>query len=832
MSDNPAPPPQRLLAARLQFARAALWWERVWPAAWPALCVLATFAVLALFDLLPLLPGWAHAAVLAAFALAFVTAIAAGARAVASSNWPDRFAARRRIERASGLAHRPLAALADRPGAPLDEGAAQLWAAHRLRMAGAVRRLRVGWPAASLARRDPLGLRSLLTILLLLGAIDAGADWPDRVVHALVPQFDSGTAAVAASFDLWLTPPDYTGLPPLFLRAGQKEIVRVPTGSVLLAQVHGGDALPRLAIDGKARKFAAVDAENFRFTTKLTSGRELTLRQDGGVLGSWPIAIIPDLPPTVAFARKPTGTPRAVLRLDYRASDDYGVEGVKAVITREHDHSGARIVLDLPLPGLHLKQADATSYHDLSSHPWAGLPVAIRLVATDALGQTGESLPAHIVLPERVFHNPVAKAIIDERKELAKDPDSADAVAEILGDLNERPELYRNDAVVFLALRLAQDQLRQDHGAAAITAVERLLWNTALRIEDGSMSLAERELRQIEQKLQDALARNAPDSEINQLMQRLRQALDRYMQALATQLLQHPNAINEPFDPSRMLTSRDLERLLDRAQQLAQNGDRAQARDLLAQLQNLLENLRAGQPGRMPPGESRAEQMMHGLQQLMQNQQQLLDRSFQAQRQQAQPGPSGEPNQMGEASGEPPDGPAQAQQLGKGGDMTAEAGRQEGLRRQLGDMMRRLGDALGAIPEPFGRAERAMHDAAGALRRDMPGQAIGPQTEALDQLQQAARDFARQLRQRYGNGSPDGAEFGSTDRSARDREGRDPLGRLPAGDGAYDEGDVKIPNDNTLAKSRHILDELRRRAGERDRPQIELDYINRLLQRF
>ena len=122
--------------------------------------------------------------------------------------------ARRRIEQASGLAHRPLEALADRPSGPLDGPAAALWAAHQRRMAEAVRRLRVGWPAAGLARRDPYGTRSVLAILLVLAAIDAGADWHDRVARALVPAVDGGSAAIAARFDLWLTPPEYTGLAP------------------------------------------------------------------------------------------------------------------------------------------------------------------------------------------------------------------------------------------------------------------------------------------------------------------------------------------------------------------------------------------------------------------------------------------------------------------------------------------------------------------------------------------------------------------------------------------------------------------------------------------
>jgi hypothetical protein len=35
-----------------------------------------------------------------------------------------------------------------------------------------------------------------------------------------------------------------------------------------------------------------------------------------------------------------------------------------------------------------------------------------------------------------------------------------------------------------------------------------------------------------------------------------------------------------------------------------------------------------------------------------------------------------------------------------------------------------------------------------------------------------------------------------------------------------------------MQKSRQILDELRRRAGERSRPALELDYIDRLLRQF
>jgi uncharacterized protein (TIGR02302 family) len=344
------------------------------------------------------------------------------------------------------------------------------------------------------------------------------------------------------------------------------------------------------------------------------------------------------------------------------------------------------------------------------------------------------------------------------------------------------------------------------------------------------MAVAEQDLRRLQQQLQDALARNAPDAEIERLMSELRQALDRYLQSLAEELQRNPEAAMQPVDPSKVITGRDLQRMLDRAREMARSGARDQARELLSQMQNMLENLRAARPGQMQRGTNQAQQLMRGLQDLMQRQQQLLDKSFRAQRQPGQPGQ--QQDRMGQQRGQP--GQPGEEDAGQPGEMGEEAGQQEDLRHQLGDIMRRLGEGMGNIPDPFGRAERAMRDATGALQRGQPSEAIGPQTEALDQLQQAARDFAQQLQQRLGKGwgDPGDDEVGATDRDQRGRVERDPFGRPTSSNGTFDQGDVRIPDENTLQKSRQILDELRRRAGERSRPPIELDYIERLLRRF
>ena len=158
-------------------ARAALMWERVWPAAAGRLSARRRFPVLALFDVLPQSARRCVAcrAVLVAFG---ARRSSAGWRtALRRTSWPDDDAARRRIEQSSGLAHRPLQALADRPSAPLDRDAhgavAGASAAHG------------GGDAAVAGRLAGAGLGAARPVGAALGAGDPAADRRDRCRHRL-----------------------------------------------------------------------------------------------------------------------------------------------------------------------------------------------------------------------------------------------------------------------------------------------------------------------------------------------------------------------------------------------------------------------------------------------------------------------------------------------------------------------------------------------------------------------------------------------------------------------------------------------------------------------
>ena len=191
---------------RLRLARFALTWERLWPALWPAVGIAGAFLALALFGIPPLLGGWAHAALLAVFAIALAAALAMGLR---HFRMPDEQAALRRLEHDNGLSHRPLGtlrdALADTSG---DPATAALWQLHRERMRDRIRRLRVRAPHPRLLTRDPLALRALVGLLLFVAAVGTWGDWRPRLAAALSPDLAGGGVNRVVSLDIWLTPPE------------------------------------------------------------------------------------------------------------------------------------------------------------------------------------------------------------------------------------------------------------------------------------------------------------------------------------------------------------------------------------------------------------------------------------------------------------------------------------------------------------------------------------------------------------------------------------------------------------------------------------------------
>jgi hypothetical protein len=148
---------------------------------------------------------------------------------------------------------------------------------------------------------------------------------------------------------------------------------------------------------------------------------------------------------------------------------------------------------------------------------------------------------------------------------------------------------------------------------------------------------------------------------------------------------------------------------------------------------------------------------------------------------------------------------------------------QEQLQQQLEQLMQQLGE-MGMEPNgKLGQAGEAMGRAAGALGQGQPGGAVGDQGEALDALRQGAQGMAQQ----FGNRGQGGGM-----RQGDNMPNQDPLGRPQRTQGPDLGNSVKVPDEIDTQRAREILDAIRKRLGESNRPELELDYLERLLDRF
>ena len=849
-------------------ARASLAWERLVPVLAPPAGVLLVFAATALLGVWTDLGTVARIGLLSLFAIAFVASLWRLPRL----RWPTRAEAIQRLERDSGIAHRPLTTWQDRL-ADVDSSTATraLWSHHRRRAAAALDRLSPRLPDSKPQRHDPFGLRAGVAMLAIVAVAVAGGAWLDRLASPF--RFASPVeAGPAFRMDAWVTPPAYTGRPPLFLSAANRtetlDGIAVPEGSVFELRVQGNRSVEVVAIrDAELRTVDLSTASEGEPVAGdiLASGEAapphaargarididghtlVEVRAGDETLDAWQFVAEPDAPPTIAIIDRPAADARGGFEIRYEAADDYGVVRVTGALDRVEGTRAAappasltgsiparplyeapELTLSVP-PGP--KGSGATrAVQDLASHPWAGAEVALVLTAEDAAEQTGTSDPVTFTLPSRPFYQNLARAIIEQRRWLAMDANMHPVVIDALDALTLVPEGVFQTAGEFLATRqLYADLVAADTDDELREMVDRM-WELAVMIEDGALSDAERALQAAQDALRRALQEGASDEEIERLTQNLREALNRYLQALAEQAQQ--NADRMPMDPNaQTMTSQDLEEMLRQIEELAKSGARSEAEQLLSQMEQMLRNLQAGRPQMSPNGAmGEAGQMLDQLGRMIQRQQELMDQTHDLQRRmQEGEGRQGQRGQQGQQ------GQGQQGQQGQGqqggGEMSpeqlAEALRrlQEGqgdLQRQLQELMDQLADQGLEPGEQLGQAGESMGDAEQQLGQSRPGDAVGDQGRAIDQLRQGAQNLAQQMQ---GQGDAPGEQMGQN----APGQDRDPLGRFRRNQGSDLTSRVQIPDEIDVQRARRILEELRERLGDIERPRFELEYLERLL---
>ena len=580
---------QSRLAAALIRARWTIVWERLWPALTSLATAIGLFLALSWLGVWLWLPPLVRAAAV----------IVCAALAIAAA-WPFVFVrmpgkrdALSRIDRGSGLPHRPATAIADDLAVtPRDPYSLALWNAHVERALAAARTLKSGWPSPRVARRDPYALRALVLIACVATFFAAGGERWKRIAAA----FDWQGVVLPANFrvDAWVIPPAYTARPPQMLAGihpgettappGASNIVSVPINSTLVVRSTGKLNLDLSATGGvaaaKEQVHAPAGTDEHRFA--VTGTGSATLRGAGDDL-TWAFNVIPDKPPVIELTKDPEQQQRGTLLLSYRLEDDYGVVEAKATFARKADDAGAGEAAHplygppdfaLILPQARTKTGVAQTNKDLTDHPWAGAEVTMTLIARDEGGNQGRSEPVSFRLPERVFAKPLARALVEQRRNLALDANAQPRVLDALDALALAPEKFTPNAGIYLGLRSIYWRLVRATSDEDLRDVVSRLWAMATQIEDGEIADAQAALRNAEEALRQALERGASDEEIKALMEQLRAAMDRFMQALAQQLKNNPQAVRPLGPNSRVVSQRDLQNMLDQFQKHTETAKR------------------------------------------------------------------------------------------------------------------------------------------------------------------------------------------------------------------------------------------------------------------
>jgi uncharacterized protein (TIGR02302 family) len=839
----------------LRLTWAGLWAERLIRAFWPLWSVLiGTFAVLAfgVQDMVPIEAAW----------FGLVGSIAAAIWALVSGlrrfRVPSRGDALIRLDAA--LPGRPIAALTDQQAiGAQDPASAAVWRVHLARMAERAAAARPVAPDLALAGRDPFALR-YVALTALVVALMFGSIWRATSVASLTPGAD--TAALSGPvWEGWATPPAHTGKPGLYLNDITQATLDLPVGTRIQVRLYGEVG-------------ALTLAETVSLRTEVTGAadpvQDFEVRQSGSIeiVGpggrAWEIRATPDAAPTVSLTGEMTREEGGQMQQAFTASDDYGVTAGQAVIALDLPAVDRRfglapdpepreaITLDLPMPITGDRaEFSETLVEDLSKHPFANLPVSVTFTVADEVGQTGSAPVLSTPLPGRRFFDPLAAAVIEVRRDLLWSRGNAPRSVQVLKAVTHRPEGFIRNERAYLRLRAVMRDM--ETAAVSLTPEARdtiadELWEIALLVEDGDLASALQRLQRAQDRLDEAIRNGADPAEIAELMQEMREALNDYMQQLAQESEQAEDQQTAENMQGLQMSGDQLQQMLDKLQQLMEEGRTAEAQELMEALRQLMENMRVTQGQGGGQGSSPGQQAMRELSETLRDQQGLSDDAFQGM-QQGQQG-QGQQGQPGEGQqGEGQQGQGQqgqqglGQQPGTGQGQGQEPGGQDGrsLAERQQDLRNRL-NGLGGLPgegteageagrQALQDAERAMREAERALREGDLSGALDRQADAMEAMREGMRNFGEAMAQEQqpGQAAPgQGEAFGNADPNGQ----QDPLGRNTGEMGRIGSDRNMLQGEDVYRRAQDLLDEIRRRTGEQTRPDSELDYLRRLLDNF
>ncbi|WP_336278642.1 TIGR02302 family protein [Bartonella sp. CB175] len=789
----------RLLCVRI-VVWCILFFERIWPRLLPFFLIVSFFCSLSWFGIFGFLGYWPHVLLLW---LMFFSALGS-LFFLFGVQFPTTKDVNRRVEQVNSLKNQPLSVQEDHLYIENDEDFhAIIWREHQRRMAKQLYHLKTGFIYPNSASYDPLALRALCVLLFVCAFSFSFGSFGGRLADA----FDLRPVVSEQSMriDAWVTPPVYTGVAPIYLTKsettklvvpeGSKVVVRVVNAAGVTVKATSEESSHKVLFSKKSEKTASNDPI-VSFETHLNHSINL-LVSSRHKQQQWYLHVIKDHPPKIRWAEKPGRVLTGSLELQYEMDDDYGVTkafvDIEPFLDQKNNDASLYQAPEIKLLLARGGKGKMRMIQDVSSHPWAGSEVKITLVAEDGIGQQGRSKTFVMTLPQRIFSNPIARAVSELRRLLALNISAKERVLDMLAALLVRPEDGLQNTTYFLALQSAWTRLSIAETKDQLRDVVDYLWQIALGIEGNKHESVQKNLKQAQAALRDALRYGAPATEIERLMGNLRQAMDEYIRALSE------NAKDNSGSSKPNLSEDTLQKKLNLIEEMAKMGSSFAAEQLLAEVEQILDNLKVRKSSQDEENRNRqTSQMKEKIDQLgdlMRRQQEILNETHQ--------------QKMGKQRGENvPE--KQNESLKK---------RQAELQLELSTLEKELSAQGFGQSEALKKAEEKMNSAESALDNGNHETSIQNQLDVLESLRKGAQNILKKMREVLKkDGSHQNAVHGS----------EDPLGRpLSSIDQGKESGDVSSESDQMRA--RQILEEIRKRLSSDNMSEAEKNYLERLL---
>lgn len=712
----------------------------------------------------------------------------------------------KRIERDSGLSHRPLSLYKDFPVAYNNHNSSVLWQIrNRLLENQLSKKLKCRF-SFNVSKQDRYAVR-FLSVLLLISAffIQGSGNLSEKIYDGMFPvSFEDVSFYDSGDFSVTVIYPEYTGMDKEIITSDELRrkgyAIEVPAGSDIRLSVSGGMGNPVAIFTANKEYFKKINENSFLLEKNIVSDEIIIVKRLFLEQFRINIQAKEDNPPLISMVSEPEITEDSSVRFELLVSDDYRVEDIAMSMELDLENAG-----DIPILGSDIYETEAIMSkpgqeitirpsYDLTYHPWAGLPIIFTFEAIDGKDNHSQAVTASLILPEKHFRHPLARKITDERKKLIYNPEQSrlpvsNELYKLHTALSFSEEIGHVEKTLFLAMKLASLRLQMLPKMKTYTETASLLWDMAMSLEGGNLSIAKKNLKDAFEALEEAL-RNPESSpaEISRLSSELQRALNEYMLMALMEMKERADRGEMNIMPTETLENMpdpySMQAFLEHMKAEAMSGDRERAMEMLSGMKRMMESM--SQTGDISEDLKKMYETYQAINEVLKEQIALSEKT--------QDNPENYHDE------------------------------QEQIREKLKSIMQEAEQATGAVPSNMDGAEREMWKSGSLMLGGDFGMSLQHQEQAIKHLQNSMQDMKQMIGQKLQDMNMKMLSFNFDpfgNPIEKGRTGKNILGE-----------EIIIPGESERKRVNEILEILRKKSGELYRPSVETEYFRNLLKQF